>query len=70
MRHVSLANIASGVQGIAQLVQEDLSRAACEDGKPYLNQYRLGCLMSALEELASRADEMAEAMADEWEAMR
>ncbi|MCE9681950.1 hypothetical protein [Halomonas alkalisoli] len=67
MRHERLANIASGVNGIAQLVQEDLKRQADANGQPFLNQYRLGCLMSALEELATQADIMSEEMADDRE---
>lgn len=65
MRHERLANIAHGISGISQVIQEDLKRKGCEGGNPFLNDYRLGCLMSALEELATQADIMAEEMADE-----
>lgn len=72
MRHDKLANIAQGISGITQVIQDDLSRAGCEGGAP-LDQYRLGCLMSAIEELSSQANEMSDEMAEEkereWEAM-
>ncbi|PRY70993.1 hypothetical protein [Halomonas ventosae] len=67
MRHEKLSNIAQGISGITKIIQEDLRRDADANAQPFINQYHLGCLMSAIEELASQADEMAEEMAEEKE---
>lgn len=61
--------ISHSIGVIADLVNEDLVRKACEGAKPFLREYELGGLMTAIKQLSSQASEIAEKLEEHEQRM-
>lgn len=49
-----LGELLDNISGLADIIQQDLCRKASKDETAILSDYHIGCLLSAIDELANR----------------